>query len=69
VTKKVVGVFVRFRAPLQINGEDVKFIAKAIIDLPASEDIGLANPTAFIMANGRQAINHRLSESRIILSQ
>src|SRR5699024_1892134 len=32
------------------GGEDVKFIARRLLIL-ASEDIGLANPTALVMAN------------------
>ncbi len=52
------------------GGEDVKFIARRLIIL-ASEDIGLANPTALIMANNTfQAVNTvGFPESRIILSQ
>jgi putative ATPase len=51
-------------------GEDIKFIARRLIIL-ASEDIGNANPTAFIMANNCfQAINViGYPESRITLSQ
>ena len=52
------------------GGEDVKFIARRLLIL-ASEDIGLANPNALLMANTTfQSVNvigHR--ESRIILSQ
>ena len=48
-------------------GEDVKFIARRM----ASEDIGLANPTALVIANNAfqavQAIGY--PEARIILSQ
>jgi putative ATPase len=51
-------------------GEDVKFIARRMV-IAASEDIGLANPTALVMANATfqavQVIGH--PESRIILSQ
>jgi putative ATPase len=36
------------------GGEDVKFIARRMLIL--SEDIGNANPTAFIMANTFQAV-------------
>jgi putative ATPase len=52
------------------GGEDVKFIARRML-LLASEDIGNANPTAFIMANNTfQAVNTiGYPESRIILSQ
>lgn len=52
------------------GGEDVKFIARRML-IAASEDIGLANPTALIMANTTfqavAAIGY--PESRIILSQ
>ncbi len=51
-------------------GEDVKFIARRML-IAASEDIGLANPTALVMANATfqsvQVIGH--PEARIILSQ
>ena len=52
------------------GGEDVKFIARRLLIL-ASEDIGNANPTAFIMANNTfQAVSTiGYPESRIILSQ
>ncbi|MFO7701819.1 MAG: replication-associated recombination protein A [Psychroflexus maritimus] len=52
------------------GGEDLKFIARRLIIL-ASEDIGLANPTALVMANNTfQAVNSvGYPESRIILSQ
>lgn len=52
------------------GGEDVKFIARRLI-ISASEDIGLANPTALIMANNTfQAVSTiGFPESRIILSQ
>ncbi len=52
------------------SGEDVKFIARRMLIL-AAEDIGLANPTALILANNTfQAVNvigH--PEARIILSE
>lgn len=52
------------------GGEDVKFIARRLVIL-AAEDIGLANPTALILANSTfqsvQMIGH--PESRIILSE
>jgi putative ATPase len=52
------------------GGEDVKFIARRLL-ISASEDIGNANPTAFILANNTfqavAVIGH--PESRIILSQ
>ena len=52
------------------GGEDVKFIARRMMIL-SSEDIGNANPTAFIMANNAfQAVSTiGYPESRIILSQ
>ena len=52
------------------GGEDVKFIARRLI-ISASEDIGLANPTALIIANNTfQAVSVVGNpESRIILSQ
>lgn len=52
------------------GGEDIKFIARRLIIL-ASEDIGLANPTALVMANNTfQAINViGMPEARIVLSQ
>ena len=52
------------------GGEDIKFIARRIM-ISASEDIGLANPNALLMATTAfqavQAIG--LPEARIILSQ
>ena len=52
------------------GGEDPKFIARRLIIL-ASEDIGLANPNALLIANNCfQAINViGMPESRIILSE
>lgn len=52
------------------GGEDPKFIARRLLIL-ASEDIGLANPTALILANNTfQAVQViGMPESRIILSQ
>lgn len=52
------------------GGEDVKFIARRMLIL-ASEDIGLANPTALVIANNTfQAVTTiGYPESRIILSQ
>ena len=52
------------------GGEDLKFIARRLIIL-ASEDIGNANPTAFVLANSTfQAITTiGYPEARIILSQ
>ena len=52
------------------GGEDVKFIARRLV-ISASEDIGIANPTALIMANNTfQAVTTvGFPEARIILSQ
>ena len=52
------------------GGEDVKFIARRLI-ISASEDIGLANPNALLMATtALQAVQAvGLPEGRIILSQ
>lgn len=52
------------------GGEDPKFIARRLI-ISASEDIGLANPNALIMANNTfDAINKiGWPEGRIVLSQ
>ncbi|MDB4835375.1 replication-associated recombination protein A [Cyclobacteriaceae bacterium] len=52
------------------GGEDIKFIARRLV-ISASEDIGLANPTALVIANNCfNAINVvGMPESRIILSQ
>ncbi len=52
------------------GGEDLKFIGRRLI-ISAAEDIGLANPTALILANNCfQAISTvGWPESRIILSQ
>ena len=52
------------------GGEDVKFIARRLIIL-ASEDIGLANPNALLLANNSfEAVTKiGLPEARIILSQ
>ncbi len=52
------------------GGEDVKFIARRMLIL-ASEDIGLANPTALVIANSTfQAVNTiGYPEARIVLSQ
>ena len=57
-------------ARMLIGGEDVLFIARRMLIL-ASEDIGLANPTALVMANNCfQAVNViGMPEARIILSQ
>lgn len=52
------------------GGEDPKFIARRML-ISASEDIGIANPTALVIANSTfQAVNViGWPESRIILSQ
>ncbi len=52
------------------GGEDIKFIARRMI-IAASEDIGLANPTALVMANNSftAATAVGYPEARIILSQ
>jgi len=52
------------------GGEDPKFIARRLIIL-ASEDIGLANPTALIMANTTFDAVQKIGmpEGRIVLSQ
>lgn len=57
-------------ARMLVGGEDIKFIARRMVIL-ASEDIGLANPNALIMANACfQAINLIGNpEARIILSE
>jgi len=57
-------------ARMLAGGEDIKFIARRLIIL-ASEDIGLANPNALLLANNCfQAINViGMPEARIILSQ
>ncbi|MGI9548264.1 MAG: replication-associated recombination protein A [Flavobacteriaceae bacterium] len=52
------------------GGEDIKFIARRMV-ISASEDIGLANPTALVIANATfQAVaSVGNPEARIILSQ
>lgn len=52
------------------GGEDPKFIARRLLIL-ASEDIGLANPNALLLANNCFDAVHKIGwpESRIILSQ
>ncbi len=52
------------------GGEDVNFICRRMI-ISASEDIGLANPNALLMANSCMDAVHRIGmpEARIILSQ
>ena len=52
------------------GGEDIKFIARRLLII-AAEDIGIANPTALVLANSTfQAVSSiGYPESRIILSQ
>ncbi len=52
------------------GGEDVKFIARRLLIL-ASEDIGLANPNALLLAQSTFDAAHQIGypESRIILSE
>ncbi|MBW8360943.1 MAG: replication-associated recombination protein A [Kaistella sp.] len=57
-------------ARMLVGGEDIKFIARRMLIL-ASEDIGLANPNALVIANNCfQAVNIIGNpEARIILSE
>lgn len=57
-------------ARMLVGGEDIKFIARRMVIL-ASEDIGLANPNALVIANNCfQAVNVIGNpEARIILSE
>lgn len=57
-------------ARMLAGGEDLKFIARRLI-ISASEDIGLANPNAILLANQCFEAVDRIGypESRIILSQ
>lgn len=52
------------------GGEDIMFIARRLLIL-ASEDVGIANPTALVMANACYQAVHAIGypEGRIILSQ
>jgi putative ATPase len=52
------------------GGEDVKFIARRLL-IVAAEDVGLANPTALVLANATFQAVHTIGypESRIILSE
>jgi putative ATPase len=52
------------------GGEDLKFIARRLV-IAASEDIGMANPTALVLANATFSAVNTIGypESRIILSQ
>ncbi|MEN9348830.1 MAG: replication-associated recombination protein A [Flavobacteriales bacterium] len=59
-----------YLARMVVGGEDPKFIARRMLIL-ASEDIGLANPNALLMADAtfRAVENIGWPESRIILSE
>lgn len=52
------------------GGEDIKFIARRLV-ISAAEDIGLANPTALVLANSCfQSVNIiGMPEARIVLSE
>lgn len=52
------------------GGEDIKFIARRLV-IAASEDIGMANPTALVLANAtfNAVTTIGYPEARIILSQ
>ncbi|MBT8219109.1 MAG: replication-associated recombination protein A [Bacteroidia bacterium] len=61
---------VYYLARMLSGGEDVNFIARRLM-ISASEDIGLANPNALLLATSAAEAVHRVGmpESRIILSQ
>ncbi|MGY8941592.1 MAG: replication-associated recombination protein A [Flavobacteriales bacterium] len=61
---------VYYLARMLEGGEDPKFIARRLI-ISASEDIGMANPTALVIAtNSFQAVERiGMPEGRIVLSQ
>ncbi len=61
---------VYYLARMVAGGEDPKFIARRLI-ISASEDIGLANPTALVMANETFSAVERIGmpEGRIVLAQ
>ena len=61
---------VYYLARMLAGGEDPKFIARRLV-ISAAEDIGLANPTALVMANETFAAIERIGmpEGRIVLSQ
>jgi putative ATPase len=61
---------VYYLARMLEGGEDIKFIARRLVIL-ASEDIGLANPNALLMATTTFTAIHQIGmpEARIILSQ
>lgn len=59
-----------YLARMLVGGEDVNFISRRLVIL-ASEDVGLANPNALLMANQCMEACHKIGmpEARIILSQ
>lgn len=59
-----------YLARMLAGGEDVNFISRRLVIL-ASEDVGLANPNALLMANQCMEACHKIGmpEARIILSQ
>ena len=61
---------VYYLARMLDGGEDIKFIARRLLILSA-EDIGLANPNAFLIAQNTFDAVHKIGmpESRIILSE
>jgi putative ATPase len=61
---------VYYLARMLEGGEDIKFIARRLLILSA-EDVGLANPNAFLMAQNTFDAVHKIGmpESRIILSE
>ncbi|WP_394669105.1 replication-associated recombination protein A [Halosquirtibacter xylanolyticus] len=61
---------VYYLARMLEGGEDVKFISRRLVIL-ASEDIGLANPNALLLANATFDAVHKVGmpESRILLSE
>jgi putative ATPase len=61
---------VYYLARMVVGGEDPKFIARRMLIL-AAEDIGLANPTALVMAEATFRSVEKIGwpESRILLSQ
>lgn len=61
---------VYYLARMLEGGEDVKFISRRLVIL-ASEDIGLANPNALLLANATFDAVHKVGmpEARIILSE
>ena len=59
-----------YMARMLEGGEDPKFIARRLL-ISASEDIGLANPNAMLLANACFDIIHKIGmpEARIPLSE